>query len=117
MRALPGLDRCERPTSALASTSTVQPGRLAQGPDEKFGLAGFTAGAVWGVSAISSDPPRSMRLALGRDVLRLQIRLPPTLRKRNLCTNGCESGRMKSVSGHCPASESLRFKAVTCFPF
>src|SRR5690606_40742505 len=81
MRALPGLERCERPTSALASASTVQPGRLAQGPDEKLGLAGFTAGAVRGIAAIFSDPPRSMRLALGRDVLRPQIRLMPRCRQ------------------------------------
>src|SRR6218665_2459780 len=74
MRALPGLERCERPTSALLSASTAQPGRLAQGPDEKLGFAGFTAGAIRGIAAISSDPPRSMRLALGRDVLRRGIR-------------------------------------------
>src|SRR5215217_8427997 len=74
MRALPGLLRCERPTSALASASTVQPGRLAQGPDEKLGFAGFTAGAIRGIAAILSDPPRSMRLSLGRGVLRREIR-------------------------------------------
>src|SRR5690606_6995202 len=74
--ALPVLDRCERPTSALASASTVQPGRLAHGPDEKLGLAGFTAGAVTGISAIINGPPRPMRLPLGGDVLRPQIRLP-----------------------------------------
>src|SRR6218665_1902010 len=77
MRALPGLERRERRASSLASASTVQPGRLAQGPDEKLGLAGFTAGAVRGIAAILSDPPRSMRLSLGRGVLRREIRPAP----------------------------------------
>src|SRR6185312_10664162 len=58
IRALAGLARCERPTSAVLSTSTVQPGRLAHGPDEKFGLAGFTAGAVRGISAMATLPGR-----------------------------------------------------------
>src|ERR1700760_3105900 len=58
MRALAGLARCERPTSAFASASSVQPGRFAQGPDEKFGLAGFTAGAVRGISAMATLPGR-----------------------------------------------------------
>src|SRR3954471_6901905 len=42
--ALPGLERWERPTSAPSRASGVQPGRLAQGPDEKKGRAGRTAG-------------------------------------------------------------------------
>jgi hypothetical protein len=46
---------------------------LAHGPDEKLGFAGLTVGAAKGVSAIFSDPPRSMRLSLGRGVLRPQI--------------------------------------------
>src|SRR5271168_776863 len=44
--ALPGLERCERPTSAPDRASGVQPGRLAQGPDEKKGRAGRTAGLI-----------------------------------------------------------------------
>jgi hypothetical protein len=31
---------------------------LAHGPDEKFGLAGFTAGAVRGISAMATLPGR-----------------------------------------------------------
>ena len=42
--ALPGLERCERPSKAPASAAGDQPGRLAQGPDEKHGLAGRTFG-------------------------------------------------------------------------
>src|SRR5579871_5681099 len=42
--ALPGLERCDRPSNAPFSASGVQPGRLAQGPDEKKGRAGRTAG-------------------------------------------------------------------------
>src|SRR4051812_25318179 len=44
--ALPGLERWERPTSAPLRASGVQPGRLAQGPDEKKGRAGRTAGLL-----------------------------------------------------------------------
>src|SRR6185312_12700854 len=62
IRALAGLARCERPTRAFDSTSTVQPGRLAHGPDEKFGLAGFTAGAVWGISAMATLPGRKLHV-------------------------------------------------------
>src|SRR3954469_20552047 len=58
IRALAGLARCERPTSADFSASVVQPGRFAHGPDEKFGLAGFTAGAVRGISAMATLPGR-----------------------------------------------------------
>src|SRR5579862_2094406 len=43
---LPGLERCDRPSSAPLKASGVQPGRLAQGPDEKKGRAGRTAGIV-----------------------------------------------------------------------
>jgi hypothetical protein len=43
-RARPGFERCERPFSALASTAGDQPGRLAQGPEEKHGLAGRRVG-------------------------------------------------------------------------
>src|SRR3982751_2165211 len=58
IRALAGLARCERPTSADLSASVVQPGRFAHGPEEKFGLAGFTAGAVRGISAMATLPGR-----------------------------------------------------------
>src|SRR5690606_25082285 len=91
MRALAGLARCERPVNAPASASSVQPGRLEHGPDEKFGLAGLTAGAVCGVSAIFSGPPRPMRLALGRDVLRREIRL------RRIAVNGHSHRRNEVV--------------------
>src|SRR5271166_1468091 len=39
-RAKPTAERCERPESAPASTAGDHPGRLAQGPEEKHGLAG-----------------------------------------------------------------------------
>src|SRR5579872_3867906 len=43
---LPSLDRCDRPTAASFRTSGVQPGRLAQGPDEKSGRAGRRFGFI-----------------------------------------------------------------------
>jgi hypothetical protein len=42
--ALPGTERCERPNKAPLTASGVRPGRLAQGPEEKNGRAGRTAG-------------------------------------------------------------------------
>src|SRR6476646_5445017 len=58
IRALAGLARCERPTKADFNASVVQPGRFAHGPEEKFGFAGFTAGAVRGMSAMATLPGR-----------------------------------------------------------
>src|SRR5882724_6896541 len=57
-RALAGLARCDPPPNAALSASVVQPGRFAHGPEEKFGFAGFTAGAVRGISAMATLPGR-----------------------------------------------------------
>src|SRR5579862_3169889 len=46
--ANPGFERCERPLSAPANTAADQPGRLAQGPEEKHGLAGRRVGFIAG---------------------------------------------------------------------
>jgi hypothetical protein len=40
------LARCERPRAASVRACRLQPGRLAQGPDEKCGMAGRTPGFV-----------------------------------------------------------------------
>src|SRR5262245_42957792 len=42
--ALPIFARCERPRAASVRTWRLQPGRLAQGPDEKCGVTGRTPG-------------------------------------------------------------------------
>src|SRR3954451_8973505 len=42
--ALPPSARCERPRNASLRAWSVQPGRLAQGPDEKYGAEGRTVG-------------------------------------------------------------------------
>src|SRR4029079_12728824 len=44
--ALPILDRCERPRTASVRVWRLQPGRLAQGPDEKCGMTGRTPGGL-----------------------------------------------------------------------
>src|SRR5580765_2339984 len=57
--ALPGPERCERPSSAVSRISVVQPGRLAQGPDEKKGRAGRTTG--WTFTVIKTFLPECSR--------------------------------------------------------
>src|ERR1044071_6850907 len=44
--ALPAFARCERPTNASVSVWRLQPGRFAQGPDEKCGLTGRMPGVT-----------------------------------------------------------------------
>src|ERR1700730_12561385 len=43
-RALPGLERCDRPRIAVLRFSGAHPGRLAHGPEENSGRAGRMAG-------------------------------------------------------------------------
>ena len=45
-RSRAGGDRCERPVSAAASTSTVQPGRFTQGPEPNCERFGFVRGGA-----------------------------------------------------------------------
>jgi hypothetical protein len=47
--ALPTDPRWERPSADVSSFSALQPGGLAQGPDEKFARFGF----VWGFAPLS----------------------------------------------------------------
>src|SRR4029077_8092415 len=42
--ALPIFARCERPRTASVRAERLQPGRLAQGPEEKCGTSGRTVG-------------------------------------------------------------------------
>src|SRR5262249_42258290 len=67
--ALPDFERCERPSTASVRACRFQPGRLAQGPEEKCG----TVGRVAGILAISSILP-DRRPSVGRGVPRLEIR-------------------------------------------
>src|SRR5580700_4292355 len=69
--AFPSLARCERPSAASLRISGVQPGRLAQGPEEKRALCGRAAGA-FAILTILSDG----RLSLGRGVPLMAIREP-----------------------------------------
>ncbi len=52
--AFPGPDRWDRPTNASFSASGLQPGRLAQGPEEKLGFAGRVSG-FWVTGGVSKD--------------------------------------------------------------
>ncbi|WP_217995046.1 hypothetical protein, partial [Methylogaea oryzae] len=44
-------ERCERPAQTPSRAAVVQPGRLAQGPEEKKGLCGLLVGFMDGLSA------------------------------------------------------------------
>ena len=64
-------DSAQPPTSAPDSAATLQPGRLAQGPDEKFGFSGRVVGAGFIVMwSILTDG----RLPLGGGVPRMGLR-------------------------------------------
>src|SRR4249919_80924 len=52
--ALPIVPRCERPSAEMSSFWGAQPGGLAQGPDEKYGLVGLMAGFARRNSALVS---------------------------------------------------------------
>src|SRR5437773_8695730 len=66
-RARPIRERCERPSSASCSTEGDQPGRLAQGPDEKHGLAGRRVGFI--APSLPFPLPRYGEPALGGGAL------------------------------------------------
>src|SRR6185437_11053476 len=53
--ALPIFDRCERPRTASVRACRLQPGRLAQGPEEKCGTTGRTPGFVFVIASILPD--------------------------------------------------------------
>src|SRR5215475_178345 len=67
--ALPAFDRCERPRTASVRAWRLQPGRFAQGPEEKCG----TVGRVAGILAISSILP-DRRPSVGRGVPPMGLR-------------------------------------------
>src|SRR5579859_4512620 len=56
--ALPGLERCERPSNALSSACRLQPGRFFVGPDENRASAGRIAGVGKRVIQLYSHPYR-----------------------------------------------------------
>ena len=56
--ALPILDRCERPRTASVRACRLQPGRLAQGPDEKCGMTGRTPGVLLMALSFQIEAPR-----------------------------------------------------------
>src|SRR5690606_9867282 len=77
---LPTLARCERPSEASARASSYHPGRLAQGPEEKLGLAGRRSGfEVFVIAVLSSQ---IARLSLGRGGPLRALRLCAENRKR-----------------------------------
>src|SRR5436190_7489784 len=63
--ALPILDRCERPRTASVRAWRLQPGRLAQGPDEKCGMTGRTPGGLLMTLSFQIEAPRWGGVARG----------------------------------------------------
>src|SRR5690606_1803170 len=77
--SLPTLARCERPRGASLRASSFQPGRLAQGPEEKLGFAGRVAGAAsLVIYFLSSQIARS---SVGRSGPLLELSEEPAWRK------------------------------------
>src|SRR5947209_20494376 len=65
--AKPTPERCERPTSAVSITAGDQPGRFAQGPEEKHGLAGRRVGFIklFLAKEIRARGPRRAAILMG----------------------------------------------------
>src|SRR5882762_2362392 len=67
--ALPILDRCERPRTASVRAWRLQPGRLAQGPDEKCGITGRMPGGLLMTLSFQIESP-----SVGKGGPRTEIR-------------------------------------------
>src|SRR4249919_3539646 len=65
--ALPILDRCERPRTASVRVWRLQPGRLAQGPDEKCGITGRMPGGLLMSLSFQIEASRCGEVARDRD--------------------------------------------------
>src|SRR5262245_61082141 len=75
--ALPIFDRCERPRTGSVRVCRLQPGRLAQGPEEKCGTIGRTAGIAMAMAILPDSRP-----SVGRGVPLAEIRNPMLAVKR-----------------------------------
>ena len=104
--ALPIFDRWERPRTASVRACRLQPGRLAQGPEEKCGQAGRTAGIARSWSILPDRRP-----SVGRGVP------PPEIRKERASSSAdfaATTGARKSTYGEgagCPRSGALAAEA------
>src|SRR5690606_26948909 len=107
--SLPTLARCERPRGASLRASSFQPGRLAQGPEEKLGFAGRVAGAAsLVIYFLSSQIARS---SVGRSGPLLELSEEPAWRKAKSGEEENKRGATcdrASITGGLPASTRLR---------
>src|SRR5260370_41065787 len=90
--ALPAFERCERPRQASPSASSDHPGRLAQGPDEKQGLAGRAGGLLAYSFPNNCDP-------LGGRVPPPKLVRPPRAVNRNRPGGGQRTGGRPLFAG------------------
>src|SRR3954447_3858466 len=88
-RALPSAPRCERPSGSVCSKEALQPGGLAHGPEEKYGLAGRVVGFAGRTSAPASAVSVNSTL-LAESTRRVGTAWPAAAHKP-------ESGRSKAV--------------------
>src|SRR5205085_4738988 len=56
--------RCDRPSPDVSSLPALQPGGLAHGPDEKYGLAGRIWGLAWDCARAPSTAWLVVKLTL-----------------------------------------------------
>src|SRR5271166_5635887 len=94
--ALPIFERCERPSTASVSAERLQPGRLAQGPDEKCGTVGRTVGFAV-VIVDSGQTPLTTRARVGRGAARtdlgkclLRVNRTADVLASCACKSGCQ---------------------------
>src|ERR1019366_6832935 len=91
---LPILARCERPRAASLSPSKLQPGRLAQGPEEKQGFLGVCDGFIeWSATTslsqsrqLISEPARSAVRSKPRQALSIFCRFLGAVDHKNVAS-------------------------------
>src|SRR5262245_27716716 len=108
-RALPSLARCERPSRAFSRFSRDQPGRLAQGPEEKWVLTGRLAGLCAVVISLSFqiDAPRWGGVARRGDAQKPAI-CQATTATAMVEAKACGSRARRSTPANLPELQSPR---------
>src|SRR5882724_9588188 len=104
--ALPSLARCERPRQARSSAASDQPGRFAQGPEEKWGMRGRRLGRACAVMApfLPEWPEPVGRFWPAADTTDRSESVQPDLRTAATCHDAAAS--LGECSGWTPRDRS-----------